>query len=78
IGHEAALFAGIANCTGDAAISIAADRQHPPELILEMVQHWLDGYDVVTDDRENRDKDNSTKKHTAGLFYKVMIKISDT
>ncbi|ACD31294.1 glycosyltransferase family 2 protein [Francisella tularensis] len=77
-GKEAALFAGFANCNGDAAISIDADLQDPPELILEMVQHWLDGYEVVTAVRENRDTDTSTKKHTARLFYKVMNKISDT
>ncbi|AEE26765.1 glycosyltransferase family 2 protein [Francisella hispaniensis] len=77
-GKEAALFAGFANCNGDAAISIDADLQDPPELILEMVQHWLDGYEVVTAVRENRDTDTSTKKHTAGLFYKVMNRISDT
>ncbi|MBK2356944.1 glycosyltransferase family 2 protein [Francisella hispaniensis] len=77
-GKEAALFAGFANCNGDAAISIDADLQDPPELILEMVQHWLDGYEVVTAVRENRDTDTSTKKHTAGIFYKVMNRISDT
>ncbi|OEZ33096.1 bactoprenol glucosyl transferase [Francisella endosymbiont of Amblyomma maculatum] len=77
-GKEAALFAGFTNCKGDAAISIDADLQDPPELILEMVHHWLDGYEVVTAVRENRDTDTSTKKHTAGLFYKVMNRISDT
>ncbi|GMN89679.1 glycosyltransferase family 2 protein [Francisella sciaenopsi] len=77
-GKEAALFAGFANCKGDAAISIDADLQDPPELILEMVEHWLDGYEVVTAVRENRDTDTSTKKHTAGLFYTVMNKISET
>ena len=77
-GKEAALFAGFANCKGDAAISIDADLQDPPELILEMVHYWLDGYEVVTAVRENRDTDTSTKKHTAGLFYKVMNRISDT
>ena len=77
-GKEAALFAGFANCNGDAAISIDADLQDPPELILKMVQHWLDGFEVVTAVRENRDTDTSTKKHTAGLFYKVMNRISDT
>ncbi|MDE4949296.1 glycosyltransferase, partial [Francisella tularensis subsp. holarctica] len=39
-GKEAALFAGFANCNVDSAISIDADLQDPPELILEMVQHW--------------------------------------
>lgn len=77
-GKEAALFAGFANCKGDAAISIDADLQDPPELILEMVEHWLNGYEVVTAVRENRDTDTSTKKHTAGLFYTVMNKVSET
>ncbi len=77
-GKEAALFAGFANCKGDAAISIDADLQDPPELILEMVEHWLNGYEVVTAVRENRDTDTSTKKHTAGLFYTAMNKISET
>ncbi|AIT10029.1 bactoprenol glucosyl transferase [Candidatus Francisella endociliophora] len=77
-GKEAALFAGFANCKGDAAISIDADLQDPPELILEMVDHWLNGYEVVTAVRENRDSDTSTKKHSAGLFYKLMNNISDT
>ena len=77
-GKESALYAGFENCNGDAAISIDADLQDPPELILEMVNHWLEGYEVVTAVRENRDTDTSTKKHTAGLFYKIMNKISET
>jgi glycosyltransferase involved in cell wall biosynthesis len=78
-GKESALFAGFENCRGDAGISIDADLQDPPELILDMVNHWLnDGYEVVTAVRENRDTDSSTKKHTAGLFYKVMNNISET
>lgn len=77
-GKEAALYAGFDNCNGDAAISIDADLQDPPELILEMVNHWLDGYEVVTAVRENRDTDTTTKKKTAGMFYKLMNRISDT
>ena len=76
-GKEAALYAGFENCSGDAAISIDADLQDPPELIAEMVEHWQDGYEVVTAVRENRDTDTATKKKTAGLFYKLINKISD-
>ncbi|MDE5020932.1 glycosyltransferase, partial [Francisella tularensis subsp. holarctica] len=65
------------NCNGDDAISIDAELQDPQEIILEMEQHLLDGYEVFTAVRENRDTDTSTKKHTPGLFYKVMNKISD-
>jgi len=77
-GKEAALVAGFANCKGDAAVSIDADLQDPPELILEMADYWLSGYEIVTAVRENRETDTSTKKHTAGIFYKIMNKISDT
>ena len=76
-GKEAAVYAGFDNCSGDAAISIDADLQDPPELITEMVKYWLDGYEVVTAVRENRDTDTATKKKTAGLFYKLINRISD-
>lgn len=77
-GKESALYAGFEHCSGDAAISIDADLQDPPELILEMVKYWLDGYEVVTAVRENRDTDSATKKGSAGMFYKLMDKISET
>ena len=77
-GKESALYAGFEHCSGDAAISIDSDLQDPPELILEMVFHWLDGYEVVTAVRENRDTDTATKKGSAGMFYKVMNQISET
>ncbi|KEI34621.1 glycosyl transferase, family 2 [Francisella sp. W12-1067] len=77
-GKESALYAGFANCSGDAAISIDADLQDPPELILEMVDYWLKGYEVVTAVRENRDTDTAAKKGSAGLFYKLMNRISET
>ena len=76
-GKEAALYAGFENCSGDAAISIDADLQDPPELITEMVEHWQQGFEVVTAVRENRDTDTTTKKKTADLFYKTINKISD-
>ncbi|ASG68781.1 bactoprenol glucosyl transferase [Francisella halioticida] len=76
-GKEAALYAGFDNCSGDAAISIDADLQDPPELITDMIKHWLDGYEVVTAVRENRETDSNTKKKTAGIFYKLINKISD-
>lgn len=77
-GKEAALYAGFEYCTGDCAISIDADLQDPPELISEMVEHWLNGYEVVTAVREMRDTDTWLKRKTAGLFYKTINKISDT
>lgn len=46
-GHQAALFAGIEQVTGEAVITMDADFQHPPELIPQMIAHWGQGHDLV-------------------------------
>src|SRR2546425_545492 len=46
-GSHVAYTAGLASCTGDAAIIIAADGQDPPELIPRLVEEWQKGYHVV-------------------------------
>ena len=46
-GHQAALTAGLAFADGDAVITLDADLQHPPEVILELLAKARDGYDVV-------------------------------
>lgn len=77
-GKEAALYAGFEYCQGDAAVAIDADLQDPPELILQMVQHWLAGYEVVTAVRDSRKTDTFYKRKTATIFYQLINKISDT
>lgn len=51
-GHQAALSAGIDYAAGDAVVVMDADLQHPPELILEFVRRWREGYDLVYAYRE--------------------------
>lgn len=75
-GKEAAVYAGLAQCGGDCAVIIDADLQDPPEIILEMVHHYLEGFEVVTAVRKSRELDNYIKKQTASLFYKLINKIS--
>jgi glycosyltransferase involved in cell wall biosynthesis len=77
-GKEAALYAGFFHCNGDCAVSIDADLQDPPELILDMVNYWINGFEVVTAVREMRNTDTYLKRKTAGIFYKIMNKISTT
>lgn len=76
-GKEAALYAAFEHCTGEAAIALDADLQDPPDLIMEMVDYWEQGYDVVTAVRSSRKSDTWTKRKTAGLFYRIINFISD-
>ncbi|MGL5097296.1 MAG: glycosyltransferase family 2 protein, partial [Planctomycetia bacterium] len=54
-GHETASSAGLAAARGDAVVLMDSDLQDPPELIPELVDRWLDGYDVVYAQRRTRD-----------------------
>lgn len=51
-GHQAALTAGIHHADGDAVVVMDADLQHPPELIIEFVAQWREGFDLVYAYRE--------------------------
>ncbi|MBL4889644.1 MAG: glycosyltransferase [Candidatus Lindowbacteria bacterium] len=46
-GSHTAIFAGLSNCTGDAAIVMAADLQDPPRFIPELIEQWRSGSKVV-------------------------------
>jgi len=75
-GKEAALTAGLDAAAGDAAIPIDADLQDPPELIAQMVDAWLSGYDVVLARRNDRSSDGFLKRKTAEMFYRIHNRFS--
>lgn len=68
-GKEAALFAGIRNVTGDCAVILDADLQHPPEVIIEMYKKWKDGFDVVEGIKSDRGKESVFHKLFSKIFY---------
>jgi polyisoprenyl-phosphate glycosyltransferase len=70
-GKDTALSAGLDYARGQAVIPIDADLQDPPELIVDMVQKWREGYEVVYARRAMRDTDDASKRITAGWFYRV-------
>lgn len=47
------------------------DLQDPPELILDMIDKWREGYEVVPGRRINRDTDSWMKRRSANLFYRL-------
>ncbi|HEY2783522.1 MAG TPA: glycosyltransferase family 2 protein [Fimbriiglobus sp.] len=70
-GHQAALTCGYRHATGDAVISLDADLQDPPSVIVEMLETWERGADVVYAVRRNRAGESRFKKWTAAGFYRV-------
>ena len=77
-GHQAAVQAGIDKSQGSAVVTIDCDLQDPPELIIELVEQWRLGADVVHAVRDQRAGETKFKKFSASLFYRLMRKISDS
>ncbi len=77
-GHQIAITAGLEHSSGDAVVIIDADLQDPPEVILDFVAKWLDGFDVVYGVRTEREGETQFKRWTAKLFYRFIRRLSDT
>ncbi|WP_176086471.1 glycosyltransferase family 2 protein [Martelella sp. HB161492] len=74
-GKEAALSAGIdASVGADATIFMDADLQHPPELVVEMVEIWLrDDVDSVYTYKSDRlASEGLARSVFSRMFYKTM------
>ncbi len=76
-GKEIAMTAGLEHAQGDAVIVIDADLQDPPELIVDFIVAWENGFDIAYARRTHRDGETWLKKYTAAQFYKIMGKISN-
>ena len=77
VGHQNALFAGLmaAKDKCDITVSIDADLQDDTNSIIEMVDKYYKGFDIVYGVRSSRKKDTFFKRTTAQGFYKFMNKM---
>ncbi|MGC9930812.1 glycosyltransferase family 2 protein [Priestia aryabhattai] len=76
-GHQIAITAGMDHARGEAVVVIDADLQDPPELILEMIEKWKQGFDVVYAKRTKRKGETYFKKQTAAMFYRFLRAMTD-
>ncbi len=76
-GHQAALTAGFDAAQGNFVISMDADGQHPPGLIVEMISLFEQGYDIVQAQRIEVGS-FSFKQVTSSAFYRLINTISGT
>jgi dolichol-phosphate mannosyltransferase len=76
-GQQAAVKAGLDYSRGEAVIVIDADLQDPPEVILELIDKWREGFEVVYAQRMEREGESFLKKFTARMFYRVINRLTD-
>lgn len=75
-GHQAALTAGYAHAIGDGVITMDADLQDTPTLLIDMVNAWEKGAQIVYARRIDR-KDTFLKKIMAQCYYIFLDTVSD-
>jgi glycosyltransferase involved in cell wall biosynthesis len=75
-GHQIAITAGMDFARGDAVAVIDSDLQDPPEVIVDMIAEWKNGYQVVYGVRGEREGETAFKLATASLFYRLIRKIT--
>jgi len=75
-GYQRSIYTGYLHARGDAAVQIDCDLQDPPELILDFVKKWEQGYQVVYGERSSRQEAwymNATRK----IFYRLIDFLSE-
>jgi len=75
-GHQLAVSAGMDYSRGQAVVIIDSDLQDPPEVILDLIAKWKEGYEVVYAVREEREGESWFKEVTASMFYRFINKIT--
>jgi dolichol-phosphate mannosyltransferase len=76
-GQQAAVKAGLDYTRGDAVIVIDADLQDPPKVILQLIEQWKKGFEVVYAQRTEREGETLFKKLSAAFFYRFINKVTD-
>jgi glycosyltransferase involved in cell wall biosynthesis len=70
-GKEIALSAGLDYSTGDAVVEIDADLEHPPEVIVDLVEKWREGFQIVFAKRKSRNAEPVLKRVSARIYYRI-------
>src|SRR5579871_1095786 len=72
-GKEAALLAGLDHARLGAVMFMDGDGQHPPDLVEQLVSHWLDdGYDVVFAAKADRGSESLWRRILVKGFYLLL------
>jgi polyisoprenyl-phosphate glycosyltransferase len=76
-GQPMATIAGLEAARGDAIVVVDCDLQDPPEMIVQLVERWLEGYDVVYAQRRTRAGETIPKRIVSAVGYRLIRRIAD-
>lgn len=77
-GHQSALKSGIDHANGDCIISMDCDMQHPPEMLIKLLDKWEEGYDIAYTRRNECETQSFFKRKSSNAYYRFFNWISDT
>ena len=75
-GHQIAITAGMEASRGAATIVMDADLQDPPEVVLDLVAKWKEGFEIVYAQRISRDGETAFKLASARAFYWILRRLA--
>ena len=76
VGYQRSIECGLRNVKGDVITFIDVDCEDPPEMILQFVQGYEQGYDIVYGERVARDE-NRVISWLRKVFYRIVYSIAD-
>ena len=76
VGFQRSIFTGLLHAAGCAAIQIDSDLQDPPELILQFLERWEKGSQVVYGERSSR-QESWWMSSTRRFFYRLINLLSE-
>lgn len=76
-GHQIALTAGLNDAQGELMVMMDADGQHPPKVIIDLLEEQKKGYDIVNTRRLTTAGASTTKNITSKYYYKILNNLTD-
>ena len=75
-GHIRSPYYALLQSSGDACIAIASDLQDPPEMIVDFIRKWEDGYKTVLAVKPESEE-SSVMFYLRKSYYRFITKISE-
>jgi dolichol-phosphate mannosyltransferase len=76
-GQHIASTSGMAHARGQAVVLMDADLQDPPEIIIDMIAKWREGFEVVYAQRLSREGESWFKILTSDLYHRLLGRLSE-